>query len=75
MAVKTVKLTTSFIGLGAKLFHVSLLADGWETPTMWLVAASDMDAAFDLAMQQHAEHDRAEFDESRDGYQIGEFAI
>ncbi|MHC5209043.1 hypothetical protein [Pseudomonas chlororaphis] len=75
MTVKQINLTTPFIGEGPKLFHVDLLAADWEGPTMWLVAANDLDAAFEFAMAEHSDYDRAAFDDGRDGYEIGEFSI
>jgi hypothetical protein len=75
MAAQTIKLSASHIGVGTKLFHVSLLADGWTNPTFWMVAANDLDEAFDLAMREYADYDRADFDDGLDGYQIGEFVI
>lgn len=75
MADQTIKLSNSYVGVGPKLFHVSLLADGWTNPCFWMVAAKDMDEAFDTAMKEYADYDRADFDDGRDGYQIGEFAL
>ncbi|MBA1280271.1 hypothetical protein [Stutzerimonas stutzeri] len=74
MVAKHLKLTAELIGEGPKLFHVNLLADSWEEPTMWLVAASNLDDAFDTAMAQYANIDRGEFRDGCDGYEIGEFA-
>ncbi|MFJ5299217.1 hypothetical protein ACIQAL_22140 [Pseudomonas sp. NPDC088368] len=68
-----VQLSTQFIGHGPKLFHVNLSAEEWVTPTTWLVAATDLNAAFDFAIAEYPEIERAEFNDGRDGYQIGFF--
>ena len=68
-----ISLSAATIGKGAKLFHVSLLANGWDSATLWTVAADDLDAAFDFAMSEYPDLDRADFDDGRDGYEIGAY--
>lgn len=66
-------LSAATIGKGAKLFHVSLLANGWDSATLWTVAADDLDAAYDFAMSEYPDLDRSDFDNGRDGYEIGTY--
>lgn len=64
-------LTADFIGSGKYLFHISLMADSFDNPTLHLVAADSADEAQATAQEQYAGID---FDPTlQDGYKIGEF--
>ncbi|CAD0266069.1 conserved hypothetical protein [Pseudomonas veronii] len=72
MQVKVANPST-IVGVGPKLFHVSLLADGWDSPTLLLVAANDLNEAFVFAMDKHDDCEHSDFDDGRVGYEIGDF--
>lgn len=72
---KQITLTASYVGEGSKLFHVSALADFMECPNLWLVAAEDLESAFQTVIHQElANHDPSSFEDGMEGYEIGVFA-
>jgi hypothetical protein len=63
------------IGCGAFLFHVDLLAAGWESPCQYLVAADSLELAYEFAIAENSEYSRKEFDNGCSGYEIGKIVI
>lgn len=61
------------VGQGAKLFSINLLADGWQEPAMFLVAADTVELAYSNAMSCYEKdgYSPADFEDGLDGYQIG----
>lgn len=74
-STQDVRLTTSWIGEGSHLFHVSLLGDCWDSPVLWLVAADDAEEAIVRAQKEHdgwsGEHSPSFARGDQEVYEIG----
>lgn len=66
-----VQLTTSYIGEGQTLFHVSVWCDDWDGQAYWLVAAPTLVEAFITAKAQYGDLEEESRPDQWDGYEIG----
>lgn len=76
-ATQDLRLSTDYIGEGENLYHVSVLAVGWDSPCLWLVAADSEVNAVLTAVKQYDGDDESEpesFDaDDQEVYLIGRF--